>query len=508
MNPALCGLAANPALPVELVDRLIAIADEDIAECLARRTDLSRAQAVALAARFPENAVLLAYEGQLTTADVDPAVWPRAALALLDEGAGDPEWARLFAADPDVEHREKLASCPELPSAAREMLAADPDVRVVTELALWTTADLAARLVRHPHAEVRRAVAANAATPPYVLAMLITGEGLPAAERCLVCDREETPFTHDPECPRLDCDLRSGAECTGSHESTVLETAQLALQNPATPAGAVVRFADHPSMLLRRLLAARPDLPPEMAERLADDPVPGVRSDLAENPAIDDTLMRRLAADRGHDVRRSLAHNPRVPLDVLSRLAGTVKLGPTLLPRIAAASPAEVEELSRSTNPAVRMLLAERRDLPAGIRDALATDPDAKVAKSLAPHPGLSETQLRAMVVRHGVQAIAKVATNPDAPPALLADLATHTPPVRKALREIARHAHAPGPALLACLTDVRARPLAAGHPALPPSVIVDLLADDDRGVVEAAAANPSLPVAVMARLVAGANGV
>ncbi|GGV87875.1 hypothetical protein GCM10015535_38000 [Streptomyces gelaticus] len=507
MNHVLCGLAANAALPSELVDRLIAVADTDMAERLAGRAGLSRAQAVALASQVEEIAVRLVYEGLLTAAEVDPVAQPHAALALLDERSGAPEWARFFASDPEAERRERLAACPGLPPDVVEMLAADSDVRVVAELASWTTPDMAARLARHPHAEVRRAVAANETTPPDVLAMLITGDGLPPAQRCLVCDNEETPFVHDPQCPRLDCDLRSGATCAGYHESTVHETAMLALGNPATPAEAVVRFADHPSTLLRCRLAARPDLPPEVGERLAGDPVPGVRADLAGNPAIDDALIRRLATDRGHDVQRALAHNPRVPLDVLSRLAGAVKIGPTLLPRIAAASPAEVEELSRSSNPALRMLLAERRDLPAGIRDVLAADPDAKVVKAIAPHPGLSETRLRSMVERHGVRVVAKVAANPDAPPALLEDLAAHVPPVHKVFREIARHGNATGPALLVCLADSRARPIAAGHPALPPPVIVELLADDGWQVVEAAAANPSLPPAVMAELVRGPSG-
>ncbi|MEU9167571.1 hypothetical protein AB0D34_07200 [Streptomyces sp. NPDC048420] len=502
MNHVLRGLAANTALPFELVDRLVSVADADIADSLADRADLSREQAVALATGFAESAVLLAYEGLLSAADVDPVVWPQAALALLDEGTDAPEWARLLAADPQVERREKLAACPGLPPDVREMLSADPDVCVVAELALWTTADMAARLARHPHAEVRRAVAANEATPPDVLAMLVTGEGLLPAERCLVCDREQTPFVHDPECARLDCDLWPGASCAGSHESTLLETAALALQNPATPTEAVVRFAEHPSTLLRGRLAARRDLPPEVRARLADDPEPDVRAVLAENPGTEDALIRMLATDSGYDVQRRLAHNPRVPLDVLSRLAGTVKIGPDLLPRIAAASPAEVKELSRSSNPAVRMLLAERRDLPAEIRDALAADPDAKVVKSIAPHPGLSEAQLRSMVERHGVRVISKVATNPDASPALLEDLTRHVPPVPKAFREIAQHSNATGPALLACLADRRARPLAAGHPALPPPVIVELLADDDCRVAEAAAANPSLPPAVMWELV------
>ncbi|MEV0225794.1 hypothetical protein [Streptomyces sp. NPDC050704] len=502
MNHVLCGLAANAALPSGLVDRLIAVADADIAADLAHRADLSHMQAVALASRVTESAVRLAYEGRLTAADVDPATQPHAALALLDKHSGRPEWARLLAADPVVDRRARLAACSGLPPDVVATLAADPDVRVVAELALWATPDMAAALVGHPHAEVRRAVAANEATPPAVLAALITGEGLPPARWCLVCDREETPFVHHPQCPRPDCDLLPGASCDGSHESTVHETQRMALGNPATPTEAVVSFVDHPSPLLRWALAARPDLPPEVLGRLAADPLPGVRADLAENPAIDDTLIRALAADRDHDVRRRLAHNPHVPLDVLTRLAGAAKIGSTLLPRIAVASPDEAKELAESPNPAARMLLAQRRDLPAEIRDALAADPDAKVVKSIAPHPGLSETRLRAMVDRHGAQVIAKVAANPDATSALLDDLTRHGPSIRKALREVARHRNATAPALLACLADKQARPIAAGHPALPPQVIAELLTDTDWQVAEAAAANPSLPLDVMSALV------
>jgi hypothetical protein len=503
VNHVLCGLAANPSLPPELVDRLVAVADTDVAAELAARADLGHAQAVALAARDEENAVQLAYEGRLTVADIDPVTQPHAALTLLQEGAGSPRWARLFAADPVAERREKLAACPGLPADVVETLAADSEIRVVAELALWTTTpDVAARLAGHPHAEVRRAVAANEATPPAVLAALITGAGLPPVERCLVCDREQTPFAHDPCCARLDCDLPPGSSCDGSHESTVHIMRQMALQNPATPAEAVVGFIDHPSALFRWALAARPDLPSQVYGRLATDTTPGVRGDLAENPAIDADLMRVLARDRDPDVRRRLAHHPHVPLDVLTGLSGVTKIGTTLLPRIAAASPAEVTELARSANSAVRMLLARRRDLPAEIRDALADDPDAKVVKAVASHPGLSEARLRAMVDRHGVQVVAHVAANPDAPAALLENLTRHDPPVRKVFREVARHRNATAPALLACLAEERARLEAAGHPSLPPTVIAELLTDTDWRTVEAAAGNPSLPRTVMAQLV------
>ncbi|MCN9243364.1 DUF2336 domain-containing protein [Streptomyces sp. RY43-2] len=513
MNHVLLGLAANAALPAESVDRLIAIADADVtgfgdigdlAGELAGRTDLSHEQAVALVSRAEECAARLARAGRLTAVDIDPVAQPRAALALLYEGVGSPEWARLLAADPVVERREELAACPDLPPDVVRTLAADSDVRVVVELALWAAPEVTGRLAEHPHAEVRRAVAVNEATPPAVLAALVTGEGLPPARRCLVCDREETPFVHDPHCPRLDCELPPGASCDGSHESTLHALQQAALRNPATPADAVVDFVGHPSMLLRWALAARPGLPPEVYGQLAADPVPGVRADLAENPAIGDALIRGLAEDRSSDVRRGVAFNPRVPLDVLIRLAATTKIGDVLVPRIASASPAEVEELARSAHPAARMLLAQRRDLPREVRDALVHDRDAKVARSIAAHPGLSEGQLRTLVDRHGARVLAKVAANPDASPALLDDLARHEPPVPRALREIARHRHATAPALVVCLTDDRARPVAAGHPALPPPVIVELLADQDWQVVQAAAANPSLPPAVMSDLLRG----
>lgn len=455
----------------------------------------------ALAARGEDIAVRLVREGRLTADDVDPVNQPYAALALLDEGAGRPEWARLLAAHPVAEHREKLASCAALPADVTETLAADPDVRVVAELALWTTPETAARLAGHPHAEVRRAVAANEVAPPAVLAMLITGEGMPPVRRCLVCDRERTPFVHPRDCPRPDCDLPPDAACDGSHQSTVHGTLYAALRNPATPIDAAVRLAGHPSTELRSALAARPDLPATVGARLAEDPLPAVRAELAANPGIDGTLARVLAVDQGHEVQRSLAHNPNVPIDVLTAVAGATRIGPTLLPRIAAATAAEVAELAASAHPVVRMLVAHRRDLPAEVRDALAADPDAKVVKSVAPHPGLSEGRLRDMVARHGARVAARVAANPDASPGLLEELTRHEPPVQKVFREVARHHDATVPALLACLTDSRARQVAAAHPALPPSVLTGLLADDDHQVAEAAAANPSLPAGVMADL-------
>jgi hypothetical protein len=507
MNDVLQGLALNPALPSGLLARLLEAPDDELADELGHRRDLSRAQLRALTARFEGAAVQLARSGRLAPPDVDPEAQPSAALALLDKGAGPPEWARLLARAPDARLRETLAGCPDLPEDVALGLAADPELRVVVELALWAAPDVAARLARHPHAEVRRAVAVNTATPPDLLAALLTGEGSPPATSCLVCDQETPPFVHPPDCTRPDCTLVGHASCDGSHESTVHATQQSALGNPSTPAEAAAGFADHPSPLLRQELAARTDLPQHVYARLAEDPVPWVRAQLADNPAVGERLIRVLAEDRGHDVQRRLAHHPSLPLDVLPHLSAATRIGPTLLPRVASASPAETAELAASPSARVRMLLAERRDLPDRIRDALASDADAAVVKSVAPHPGLTEAQLAAMVERHGTSVAARVAANPAAAPALLERLALHRPPARKALREIATHPNATAPSLLACLADPRARRLAAGHPGLPPEVVVTLLADEDWQVARAAAANPALPPEAMTAAIDAAWG-
>ncbi|WP_411097912.1 hypothetical protein [Streptomyces sp. 020-2-3H-GM] len=498
MNHLLRGLAANENLPPALVDRLIAVADDETADRLAVRSDLSHAQAVALAGRVEESAVRLAYEGRLTAADIDPRARPDVALALLDTGAGPAAWARRLAADPVVEHREKLAACPDLPPDVLDALLTDPETRVVAEAALRAPAHVAARLAAHPRTEVRRAVATNEATPPSALASLLNGDGPPAPHHCPA--REGEPPSPDHGLTP-DHDPAPEPSWDGLHTCAAHELLRAALHNPTTPAEAVTPFADHPSRLLRWPLAARRDLPPEAYETLARDPVPGIRAELAENPAIGDDVMRALADDACHDVRRALAGNPRIPLDVLTRLASGTRTGTAPLPRTDSASPTEIAALAASADPAVRMLAARRRDLPAGLLDALAADPDAKVAGAVASHPGLAEPRLRDLARRHGVQVIAGIAANPDATPALLAELARRRPPVRKALRAIAGHANATAPALLACLDDPEARVVAAGHPALPTQAITALVTGADLRSAEAAAANPSLPRAVMTEL-------
>ncbi|MEU3572716.1 hypothetical protein AB0E96_30480 [Kitasatospora sp. NPDC036755] len=436
MPSPLYAVALNPALPPDLLGRLVAAADadEDLARALADRADLAPEQVRRLAARDEDTAVRLALGGLLHASDVDPSTRPLVALALLDEGRGDPAWAPRLARHPDPYVRRLLASCPGLPDETAELLAADPTIAVPAELGCHTgRTDLLARLAAHPEAEVRLWVADNRATPPVLLTRLLD-----------------------------DDDVGVRRQAAG---------------NPATPgAAAALHLDDRPEV--RGRLAEHPGLPSAAYHRLAEEPACWIRCNLAVNLGIDPALMHRLAADRDTDVLGRLAHHPALPLDLLERLAVTVRIGPVLLPRIAAAEPAELARLADSPEPRVRMLAAEHRDLPPTVRDRLAADPDAAVAKSVAPHPGLPPARLTALLDRFGAKVAAAVAANPDAPAVLLDRIATTEPAPLRALRAIAAHRRAGPGALARCLAsaDRRTAEAAAGHPGLPPGAIAALV--------------------------------
>lgn len=489
-RPLLSGLATNPALPVELLDRLIAVADPASCLDLADRDDLTASHMRQLATRGGvDTTIRLVRRGLLSVADVD-APDPRVMAALIDETEVPEPWARALSALPDPAMRAELAAATYVPAQILAGLAEDTEVEVVEAVAASTrlTLGLAQRLAKHPHLTVRRAIAFNERAPPWVLVALATSGGMPAARWCAGCDGSGASA--------------DWVRCTGDHESALTDLAYAIAANPATPSGTIADLAEHPMAYVRCEVAHRTDLPQHSYDTLATDPDPRVRGAVAENPAIDERLIRALAGDDSNEVRRQLAHNPAIPLDVLAEIAPVTRFSESLLPRIVAATADEVAALARSPVPALRRLLAERPDLPAPTLNRLAEDTDAKVLKSLASNAGLTDDQLRAMVARHGARVVAAVARNPACSPRLLHDLATRTHPERKALKAIAAHPNAGAATLVHCLHDPQARRIAARHPALPAATIAGLFQDTDGQVVEAAAANPSLPRASMVYLV------
>lgn len=489
-SPPLRGLTRNPALPPALLDRLVAGAGADLCATLADRPDLTPAHAGTLLARGGAvTAVTLVRRGLVEPVDVRSD--PRAVLALLHADHAPAWWARDLVRHPDPAVRAELASCPVLPPDVIEALARDDDVDVVAPVAASAplAEETAAALARHRHAAVRSALAGNGHAPASLLAALAVDGGQPAVEICHACQGQADRQTH------RSCDH-------GVHAGAIQDIQLATVMNPATPPHVLAGFAGHPSALIRWQLARRRDLPSEVYRRLAADPIPGVRWDLAENPAIGEPLIRVLATDTSSDLRRRLALNPAVPLDVLATAATSARIGPTLVPRVATASAEELRRLAASGVRQLRMLVAQRPDLPPDLVNTLAGDPDPAVATSIASHPGLSPAQLRAIVTRHGARVFAGVARNPHCPTDVLYHLATHGRSGR-VYREIAGHANTSAATLLLCLAYPRALAPAARHPALPPSTIVELLDHPDTDVSDAAAANPSLPVHEMERLVA-----
>ncbi|MFE1321868.1 hypothetical protein [Kitasatospora phosalacinea] len=491
------GLAGNPALPAEAVERLVRLVEPDLSSELAERADLTDRQVEVLAERGIAAAGHLVEAGRVAAERVDPRRQPIAALALLRAGRAPAGWAELL-----VQRRElwpELASAEWLPVGVARRLLAEADRDVLVELAeAQPDPGILAALAAHPSPHVRQAVAWNPAAPPGVLADLLNDR--PPLPSCEVCERHPVPWTHPPDCPDPDCELPGGAACDGSHQYARHAIVQAALAHPNAPAADARRHLSDPSGSLRARLAERTDLDPDAYTQLAASTEPFVLAALAENPAVGERLIRQLATVPNEIVRRAVACNPAVPLDVLDRTRGGVvlRLGTTLPPRIAAADPAETERLAASADPELRRLLALRRDLPPHVRDRLAEDPDAKVANAVAAHPGLEERQLTALHRRHGRLVGPGIATNPDTPTALLRALATGEHNVAT-LRALAVHPAADGAALTACLRDRRARERAAAHPALPLDRIRALLADP--ATAHYAAANPSLPAADLLRL-------
>jgi hypothetical protein len=272
------------------------------------------------------------------------------------------------------------------------------------------------------------------------------------------------------------------------------------VNNPSTPPEVLAGLVDHRSDLLRWHLASRTDLPHRAYEQLAKDHIPGVRYSVAANSSVRESLLRELAAgDPDQEMRRQLAHNPVVPLDLLMSLAATTRIGPTLVARIDTATDAELRTLAAATTKQVRMLVAQRPDLPVDLVHLLADDDETMVVKSIVPNPAITGERLRELVARHGPRLYPRAARNPNCPPDLLHDMAQDGELGRRAYVTIAGHPNANADTLLLCLRDPMARRHAATHPNLPPETVVELL--DDPEAAEAAAANPALPVRVMAEL-------
>ncbi|MFD7395080.1 PE-PGRS family protein [Streptomyces virginiae] len=93
----------------------------------------------------------------------------------------------------------------------------------------------------------------------------------------------------------------------------------LALDHPNFPRHTLLRFADDPDPLRRRLALESPESTPSLAERLADDPDEYVRARAAADPRLSPATVLRLL-DSTPQTRRAALRNPQLPVPSLIRL--------------------------------------------------------------------------------------------------------------------------------------------------------------------------------------------
>lgn len=309
---------------------------------------------------------------------------------------------------------------------------------------------VARSLATHPEAWVRAALADWVPQLPADLIHLLAHDRDPAVVAKVACTQ---PLP-----------LALAEELSGHRDEEVREALA---RSSLTPVEFALRFAEHEDEWVRESVARRTDLPVKVYEKFARDRSNMVRWTVADRPELSQETVRALATDPSEQVRQSLLGNPALPLDLLVALAPEVR--PHALPRIAAATLDELRGLLRE-GPEVRAFVAARVDLPGELVPVLVADPEPVVAQALVANPVLSAEQVGELAERHGSQLYPK----------------------------IAQHPNASGATLVRCLENEKAREHAAKHPNLPVDRIVDLLHDEPF----AAAANPSLPVSVMERLV------
>jgi len=455
----LLGLARNPALPADLLAHLLEVADDDLSDALARRADLTTSQAQALFERRGTNVVWPLLGNRLLSGISSDDPW--VGLAALEHPGADPGWIPRIARGENAVARSELATSFPLPPDIARLLAEDAELDVVTSVARCQPSlppDLVDELARHPHAAVRSALAGNEDLSPVVLRSLFDS----SPEACYACAGEPDRQTH--------------RWCDGGHQGAILDIRLALADNPATPPDALTEV-DPDDFFFAWALAKRADLPHEVYALLACHPVPGARWALASNPAAIHLARRLLADDPSREMKRMVALNPEVPVDLLVELAPQTRVGPTAVPRVLAATEAELRALADSPVAQVRRLAAARPDLPADLARRFVHDPDPGVAKWAAAHPVVTQEQLRFLASRHGHPLFTRIARNPHCPPDLANTIVTDPK------------------------APLKARYRAAEHPGLETKSIVDLLVDPDGKVAEAAAANPSLPVTEMMRL-------
>lgn len=229
-------------------------------------------------------------------------------------------------------------------------------------------------------------------------------------------------------------------------------------------------------------LAARPGAPSWLVEALSWSAHAPVRREVAKRSELGAGVALRLARDPDHGVRWAAAQNLCAPLAGLLWMCEE----PPNSARGALGGRSDLTEelairLARDPDHTVRAQVAEHPALPVGEMEALARSGSSLVVKALARNPRLPGPLLWSLPRgRKPDDALwMALARHPNAPPALLRELATR--PNVGVLKAVAGNPGAPGEALELIWQKARGpelRELLARHPNTPGPVLQALAQD------------------------------
>ncbi|MES9523328.1 hypothetical protein [Streptomyces capoamus] len=501
----LAGLALNPAVPPEVLLRLLADAPLAVRMVLCRDRDLPDPVVDAVVAHpDPRTRGFFAVNPHVDPAQrarlVDDADWsvrchltegPRTPLPHRPRPLPDDTVVHMISTYDDEEPLGSTGFWQQMSWELIEAMPAHPVARVRSwGVGRWESlsAQRRAALLADPDDEVRERARdmVRGQDPAWVEAML------PARP----CHARTDILVNRP----LSRAVVAGVLAAPAREG---ERATIAL-NPGLPADAVVLLAGDADPKVRERIAGRADLRPPERRALAADPDPAVRRAVARHPDLGPGERGALATDPDPEVRLAVSVHPAFSEDERARIDYRVppdgEFGFHPVPRVPR-DPAGVRRDALSGHPMLRRRAAREHTLPADLVARLAEDDDPGVRVLLAQHhPDAPPALLLRSFLEYTGRDRDRLPHHPRFPRAGLTRLAGHADPRVRAL--VARDPDT-GPAVAERLTrdpDAGVRAALARHPNLPAARLAELLADPE--LAHAAAANPALDPRTVDRLV------
>jgi len=475
----LAGVALNPTTPTDVLLKLLACESPAVRMTICRDRDLPD-EVVDAVVTHPDHRTR-------SFLAANPYVDPAQRARLVD----DPHWlvrgwlgqgpGYQYARSELPEHtvvrmlttydREHLGTLyRQVPRSARWTFPSHPEPKVRAYACNWwpeLTAQERSALLADPDEEVR--------------------------EHALLSGRDLAPEYVERELPERSCHARTHLLMRGALSPRVVE------QVLAAPVGREDLA----------MIAGNPSLPFDVLALLARNPDPHVRESAAGRPELTAAQRQALATDPDLAVRTRISLHPALTEDERAAIDYQVSSDETFGSSGIPAhlyDPARSRRHALSVHPLLRRQAAHDPGLPADLVERLSSDPDLGVRVLLAQnHPHAPAALLLRSFLEYTGRQRWHLTTRSNFPTSELAAHAEATDPMVRRLALLDPQTPPDTVDRLSTDPDPEVRADAARHPRLPLPRLVELL--DDEELAHQAAANPTLPPAVMHRLVTALDG-